>query len=78
MVKKINDEFSDLPISKQRKWQLRKFRDGKCQICGDGVIRFGSWLCKAHLLSHRKYERATKGWKPRTKNGKGRPQLMPD
>ncbi len=31
---KIIDEFTNLPISKQYKWQLRKLRDGKCRTCG--------------------------------------------
>jgi uncharacterized OB-fold protein len=32
--KPIKDEFTDLPISRQRKRQLRLIRDGKCRICG--------------------------------------------
>ena len=30
----ISDEFSNLPVSRQRKWQLRKARDLKCMLCG--------------------------------------------
>lgn len=31
----IKDEFTDLKVSRQRKWQLRKERDGKCRRCGN-------------------------------------------
>ena len=34
MPKVIQDEFSALPISRQRKWQLRQVRDGNCKRCG--------------------------------------------
>ena len=34
MPKLILDEFSNLPVSRQRKWQLRRERDGFCRICG--------------------------------------------
>lgn len=34
----IRDEFTALPISRQRKWQLRAHRDGLC------------WLCRAETL----------------------------
>lgn len=32
--KAIKDEFTDLPISRQRKWQMRKQKAGLCIICG--------------------------------------------
>ena len=35
MGKLIKDEFTDLPVSPQRKSQLRNQRDGRCIICGD-------------------------------------------
>jgi hypothetical protein len=42
--KLIRDEFSGLAITRQRRWQLRKRRAGKCERCGgrkdkkDGVL----------------------------------------
>jgi len=30
----IQDEFTELLISRQRKWQLRQGKTGKCQQCG--------------------------------------------
>lgn len=34
MPKLILDEFSNLPVSRQRIWQLRRERDGFCRKCG--------------------------------------------
>lgn len=34
MPKLIIDEFSGLPVSRQRIWQLRRERDGFCRKCG--------------------------------------------
>jgi hypothetical protein len=54
MPKQIQDEFTKMRISRQRKYQLRRERDGKCRVCGspcDGA------LC----IRHRKLQRkATK------------------
>jgi len=33
--RKINDEFTDLAISRQQKWQLRRAKEGRCVICGE-------------------------------------------
>ncbi len=32
-MKAIRDEFTDRPISRQRKYQLRHQRDGLCVLC---------------------------------------------
>jgi hypothetical protein len=34
----IKDEFTYLPISRQRKYQLRMQRDKKCTECGEPVL----------------------------------------
>ena len=34
MPEQIQDEFTDLNVSRQRKYQLRNQRDSKCIICG--------------------------------------------
>jgi hypothetical protein len=34
---KIYDEFTRLPLSRQRKWQLRRKKEGRCTACG-GVL----------------------------------------
>ena len=62
MPKRIKDEFSALPVSKQRKYQLRKQRDGRCLLCGKPTL--GAQLCLKHWVQkremHRKYCGITK------------------
>ncbi len=54
--KKIKDEFTDLPVSRQRKYQLRMQRAGRCMICGKQAI--SSRYCLHHMKVCR--ERARK------------------
>jgi len=42
----IRDEFTYKPISRQRKYQLRKRKQGRCIICGDKAIT--SHFCQDH------------------------------
>jgi len=55
---KIEDEFSALPISRQRKFQLRMRRDGRCASCGAPAA--GS-LCAKHLAAARERSRVRQG-----------------
>lgn len=57
MGAEINDEFSQLPISRQRKYYLRQRRDRRCTKCGKPVDR-GS-LCLEHMVQMREYRRKT-------------------
>jgi hypothetical protein len=34
MPRQIQDEFSALPISRQRRYQLRREKAGLCRVCG--------------------------------------------
>jgi len=34
-TRRIEDDLSTLPISRQRKYQIRNMRQGKCIICGN-------------------------------------------
>lgn len=45
----IIDEFSSLPVSRQRKWQLRRRKEGRCGTCGDVAITKDR--CEAHCLA---------------------------
>jgi hypothetical protein len=45
MPKLIKDSFSDLPITRQRRYQLRREKEGRCRVCGKGT----GPLCKKHL-----------------------------
>jgi len=56
MSEKIKDEFTDLPVSRQRKYQLRMQRAGRCTICGKQAI--SDYYCLDHMKACR--ERARK------------------
>jgi hypothetical protein len=68
MADLIKDEFTDLKMSRQRKYQLRMRRDGRCTICGDKVA--GACLCLKHLVAARERTRRRLGCKRRLKKTK--------
>ena len=68
-TQRIKDEFSDLPLSKQRKYQLRMKREKRCNLCGEPVA-MGS-RCLKHLVKQREYERKKLGLKRRYLNALG-------
>ena len=45
---KIRDEFAELPLSRQRKKQLRYQRDGLCVVCGKRRNPSSAMYCTAH------------------------------
>lgn len=50
-MKTINDKFTNLPVSRQRKYQLRKRAAGKCEICGTQPIyknKYCVGCCEKH------------------------------
>jgi|ERR1035438_977761 hypothetical protein len=51
MPKIIKDEFTGLPVSPQRIYQLRMKRDGRCVVCGEP--RVGSSFCLKHMVQKR-------------------------
>ena len=63
MPKAIRDEFADLPVSRQRKYQLRMRRDNRCGLCGEPAVlgRF----CLKHGVEHRERVRKRLGLKRR-------------
>lgn len=70
-MKTIIDEFTNLPVSRGRKWQLRKARDGKCMICGEPAVTGNkSKLCLRHLKYHREYYHKYNGYASSYKNTK--------
>ena len=60
----IKDEFQHLNVSRQRKYQLRKQRDGLCTECGAPAQ--GS-RCAKHLILARERQRQRKGTQRRYK-----------
>ena len=65
MTKAIKDEFTALPISRQRKYQLRMKREKHCHICGEPAL--GKWRCLKHLVEARERARKKLGCKRRNK-----------
>ena len=63
MRKRIVDEFTRLPISRQRKYQLRMQRDKRCTECGEPAAQ-GS-RCLKHLIRARERQRKKRGLKRR-------------
>jgi hypothetical protein len=57
--KKIVDEFTDLPISRQQKWQLRRAKEGRCVICGEPKVT--AWHCLKHAIANREWARKYSG-----------------
>jgi hypothetical protein len=66
MRRPIQDEFTGLPISRQRKYQLRKQREGRCTECGEPPAQ-GS-RCLKHLVKARERQRKKRGLKRRYYN----------
>lgn len=62
----IADEFSNLPISRQRKYQLRKQRDKRCTICGGHAVK--GLRCLDHLVRDREQTRKRSGYTRRYSN----------
>lgn len=63
--KKIVDEFTDRPISRQQKWQLRRAKEGRCVICGEKKVT--AWHCLKHAIANREWARKYSGSKRRNK-----------
>lgn len=63
MRARIKDEFTEMPISRQRKYQLRMKRDGRCTECGELALE-GS-RCLKHLVKARERQRKKRGLKRR-------------
>jgi hypothetical protein len=63
MRRPIDDEFKDLPISRQRKYQLRMQRDKRCTECGRPASIASR--CIEHLVAARERQRAKKNLKRR-------------
>ena len=72
--KLIQDEFTALPVSRQRKWQLRRRAEGRCGVCGGSPIVSGD-LCFAHRVAMAEAQRRYRGNKGMRLGGKWLPLL---
>lgn len=59
----IQDEFTRLRISRQRKYQLRMKRDQRCTECGEPAVLASR--CLKHLVQARERQRRNRGLKRR-------------
>jgi hypothetical protein len=66
MNKRIEDEFTHLKISRQRKYQLRMLRDRRCTECGQPAVQ--GTRCLKHLIRARERQRSVRGLKRRYYN----------
>ena len=62
MRRRIEDELQ-LPISRQRKYQLRMQRDSRCTECGEPAVQ--GLRCLKHLVKARERQRKKRGLKRR-------------
>lgn len=62
----IQDEFSEQKMSRQRRWQKRKERDGLCSVCGQKAVM--NQLCLKHAVAQREHQRKARGSKKRIKS----------
>jgi hypothetical protein len=53
----IKDELTHLPVSRQRRYQLRKKRDRLCAQCGEPLAQGSRALCLEHLIRARERQR---------------------
>jgi hypothetical protein len=63
MRKRIEDEFTHLRVSRQRKYQLRRQRENRCTECGEPAVHGAR--CLKHLVMARERQRKTRGLKRR-------------
>jgi hypothetical protein len=59
----IQDEFSNLPISKQRRYQVRHQKAGLCTQCGERVVDGTTW--PKHRINNRELARKTRKYRRR-------------
>lgn len=60
MIPKIQDEFTALPISRQRKYQLRQQKKKLCTECPQPALE-GATRCAKHIIIARERQRKKKG-----------------
>jgi hypothetical protein len=72
--KPLQDEFTQLKVSRQRKWQLRKGAEGRCAVCG-GVPVVSGDFCFVHRVAMAEAQRRYRGNRGKRLGGKWLPLL---
>ena len=62
-MKNASNKNTPREISRQRKWQLQKQKEGKCIICGEDAVT--SRYCLKHAIIRREQQRARFGCRKR-------------
>jgi hypothetical protein len=62
MSRQIQDDLAYLPVSRQRKYQLRMRRDGRCTVCGKPAGRSSRSRCLRHLILARDRKRRARNY----------------
>lgn len=52
-MRRIEDEFTNIPMTRQQRYILRKLRDGMCACCGQPAIN--KTFCEKHRKAHRSW-----------------------
>lgn len=65
MNREIQDEFTKLPLSRQRKWQLRQIKRKRCQRCGDRIRKGSKDYCLDCMMKMNSHARKKFGHKRR-------------
>lgn len=63
---KIVDQFTDLPISPQQKWKLRKKAARLCVLCGKPLNLYWSYCdpCQTKITAKRRVKAGNQPWRP--------------
>ena len=61
-------------ISKQRRWQLKMKKQGRCEQCGV-LVESGRVHCKVCSIKSREAVRKRNNFKAKVDGGRGRPQI---
>lgn len=69
-LRKIHDEFTDMPISRERKRQLRALKKGVCCIAGCEEPLATKVHCLKHAVERREKSRSERHVSRRWKNAK--------
>ena len=69
--KLIQDELTHLAMSRQRKYQLRMKRQGRCTVCGKPAAQESRSFCLKHLMHVRERRRQKRGFQGLAPNTPG-------
>ncbi len=61
MPRLIQDEFTSLRVSPQRRYQLRRAAAGLCRLCGAPEAHPGLGYCEKHYASQLGYAKRRRG-----------------